>query len=70
MQKIYLKQEIRLLMHLEMVLSHLLKMLKNQTKKVNLNWINRPSNELDHVIKKIRSESVLNVVIDKKNYTE
>ena len=42
---------------------------KEQTKKVNLNWINRPSNELDDVIKNISSESGLNVIIDKKKIT-
>ena len=42
---------------------------KEQTKKINLNWINRPSNELDDVIRKIRSESGLNIIIDKKKIT-
>ena len=39
---------------------------KEWSKKVNLYWINRPINELDDVIKKIRSESGLNVIINKK----
>ena len=39
---------------------------KKETKGVNLGWMHRPKNELEIVIKKIRSETDLNVIIDKK----
>ena len=46
MQKICLKQEIKLLGHL------------------NLGWMYRPRNELENVIKNIKSDIDLNVIID------
>ena len=39
---------------------------KKETKKLNLGWKHRPKNELENVIKKIRSDTDLNVIIDKK----
>ena len=39
---------------------------KEQTKEVKLNWINKPNNEPDDVIKKIRSKSGLNVLLIKR----
>ena len=38
---------------------------KKETKEVNLGWIHRPKNELENVIKKIRADTDLNVIIDK-----
>ena len=39
---------------------------KKETKEVNLGWMHRPKNELENVIKKIRPDTDLNVIIDKK----
>ena len=41
-------------------------MQKKETKKVNLDWMHRPKDELENVIEKIKSSSDLNVIIDKK----
>ena len=39
---------------------------KKKTKEVNLDWMHRPKNELENMIKEIRSDTNLNVIIDKK----
>ena len=39
---------------------------KKETKKLNLGWKHRPKNELENMIKNIRSDTDLNVIIDKK----
>ena len=39
---------------------------KRETKEINLGWTHRPKNELENVIEKIKSDTDLNVIIDKK----
>ena len=38
---------------------------KKETKEVNLGRMHRPKNELENVIEKIKSDTDLNVIIDK-----
>ena len=39
---------------------------KRKTKEVNFGWMRKSENELEDAIKKIRSDTDLNVIIDKK----